>query len=118
MSEKRFYKEDTEPLPSPNTTSPTKQAQVGKRLGFGLLSLLALWTILPYLTQAPLESPLPDDGYLGGIADKGLRFALGSKDAKHNHDHNHKSHSPHKWVTPKAAEEIFLQIPNNSSARA
>jgi hypothetical protein len=84
-----------------------------------LLSLVALWTLLTSLsTGDPPESVLPDDGYLGGIADKGLRFALGPKDAKHKHGHHHHSHSPHRWVTPKAAEEIFLQVPNNNSARA
>ena len=30
------------------------------------------------------------------------------------HDHPH----PHKWISPKEAEDIFLSVPNNDSIRA
>lgn len=117
MSEKQFSTEETT-LPPPNLTSSSKQTSTGKKIGLGLLSLLALWTVLTHiLRDTPTEGSVPYDGYLGGIADKGLRYALGPKDPKHKHDHKHHSQRPHKLITPKAAEEMFLQIPNNSSAR-
>lgn len=117
MSEKQLHSEESSSsLPPPNLSSSPKHTSTGKKIGFGLLSLLALWTIVPYLSQQGLdEVPIPSDGYLAGVADKGLRYALGPKD--HKHKDKHHSHSPHKWVTPKAAEEIFVQVPNNSSAR-
>jgi len=118
---------DSASLPQPNTYHPPQKTSTGKKVGLGLLALVSLWTVVSYLaspTSVTLQAA--ESGYLSGIADKGYKYALGPKPEKHHHGHKghhgghghheHKHH-PGKPISPKAAEEIFLQVPNNSSAR-
>lgn len=124
---------DSPSLPQPNIYTPPQKTSTGKKVGLGLLTLLSLWTVVSYLAApTPVALPLNESGYLSGVADKGYRYALGPKEEKHrgghhkhqhhgghdgHKDHRHK-HQPGHPITPKAAEEIYLQVPSNSSAGA
>ena len=123
---------DSASLPQPNTYTPSQKTSTGKKVSLGLLALVSLWTVVSYLAApATVALQATERGYLSGVADKGYRYALGPKVEKHHHghhkhqhhgghgdhdDHRHKHH-PGKTITPKVAEEIYLQVPSNSSAR-
>jgi len=68
-------------------------------------------------------------GYVNAVFTKGRDAVFAGMPNVHDnkHKHNKDKHGKHhhsgkhghpKWISPKAAEEIFLSVPNNDSCRA
>jgi hypothetical protein len=84
------------------------------------------------VVDAPVPYLFPLQGYLNGIKAKGLRKSLGLAEGRSRHPtkyvdgeaildaadshHRHHSRKQHR-ISQKTAEDIFLSIPNNASAR-
>ncbi len=140
-------------LPQPNTARPDlrRRLQVTRQIiFFSLITILAVFHIVNFVGKREAAKSLldhdeydatdPVNGYLSGVATKGMRKALcgikvkkdkhlhGSKHGHKHHDNHHK-HGKHddkhdkgkhgmKMIPPKMAEKIFLSVPNNESCRA
>ncbi|WVQ80772.1 hypothetical protein IAT38_002877 [Cryptococcus sp. DSM 104549] len=133
----------TDELPYPTSTpTPRRQLSTSKKaLVLLLLSLCTfrlLWVNTPDATANQTLSSLDDDSEVGaywrGVAIKGMRWAVPKGDRRESKDeHEHEHHEGKKWegkhkehkngllgkiVPPKAAERIFLDVPNNVSVSA
>ncbi|KAK4687379.1 N-acetylated-alpha-linked acidic dipeptidase, partial [Tremellales sp. Uapishka_1] len=116
-------------LPTTGVSSPVRPTPRNQRkkvisglILFGLLQALWMWYSSP-AKNTYLDPDSPEiQGYWTGVATKGMKWAVPSPSElshkKHHHhgDHRHPSHGG--WMSPKAAEKVFLSVPNNDSARA
>ena len=115
MSEKEIQV-DTGSLPVPSTTPERRRGLLAKHVGFGLIAFGLLWHFVLSPVSTSGVTYTTTDGYLAGVVEKGLRLSTGYKDAKD--DKKACKMANGGWITPKAAEEIYLTVPNNDSARA
>ncbi|WWC61997.1 uncharacterized protein I303_104584 [Kwoniella dejecticola CBS 10117] len=123
-------------LPRPTTTysrSTSKRKSIVRHsIFFSLLIFLAIYNTRLFSGGSDsaairaLEAVTEDDksigSYFRGIATKGMRFSLPQPNSGKKHDHKHHGHhghgGPHKHISPKEAEKIFLSVPNNDSVAA
>ncbi|WWC70018.1 uncharacterized protein I206_103962 [Kwoniella pini CBS 10737] len=136
LSEKGLSQPNQDELPQPTTTSASsrfsmkQKSMIKHSIFFGVLLFLAIYnskllngrSTSNAISKGFYEDETPIGSYFRGIASKGMRFSLPHPEKSHKHDHHHHDHDhhrkPHKHISPKEAEKIFLSVPNNNSVAA
>jgi hypothetical protein len=131
-------------IPHP-TSTPVQQSKWSARqkrfLLFTSVAIISFLTLSGYKPTAnshhEAQTDVSIDGYMTGIGastfggfkkhehkhkEKHHKHKHGDKHHEHKHHDHHDHHGKHKHggapMTPKAAEDLFLSVPNNVSARA